>query len=852
MAILTRLAVRNLLRHPWRTTATVLGVALGIAAVLATLSVGANVRANLQADLDAAAGPADLLIAPGAGGRAVMDAQPLREAVAGTPGVDAFLPVLNVRVEPLREIDGASRPTIPGVDTGFQLSGRDVSRPERLPARLSAGRWPAPGEPTIALSDAFAEVRGLGVGDEVTFATRFGEWPLEVVGLMDAGLGYASSNGGRVAIAPLATVQEGMRLAGRVSHLEVVLAEGARTPDVEAALATRLNDRYTVAFPAGSGEVAGGIVQTLQAGLLVLAVTLLALGGFMAYNTFMAGVVERTREYALLRTVALTRRNVRRLALTEASVVAAIGAVAGVLLGVAMAWLLTRINAFVIGFEVRTLVVPVWAVAAGTGVGAAVALGASLLPARSASALSPLAARREAEQARAPSRAGLGWALLALAVALTRLPWSGPWALVGAGLAMATFAVGTALAARSLLRPAFRLALPVLRATLGVAGRLGAAFADRSTSRNGVAVGTVVVGTGLIVGVGAMVAGINRSIADWVDTTIVGDLFVTSPVSFPADFEARAGEVAGVDQVSGVGIRVVRFQPEDQPRGRSVALILVDASRFDPEEGFGTFQYVQGQGDDRAGYEALRDPDGVLVASTLRERFGVGVGDTISLRTDDGFAPFDVGAVVVDFTGGGETVVASIDQMDRFGGGTPDLYVLTVEANADVEAVRERLVAAFPELYLDATPNADYRAELIEISGRTFATTNTLLLLAVLIAALGVANTLGMNLATRSRELATLRTLGLSRGGVRRVVIAEGLVVVVLGSVLGVAFGLLLADVVTAGAAALTGYRIEPVLPWGLVGLALVASPLVGLVASLLPARRAARLAPVAALRGAE
>ena len=852
MPILVRLAVRNLLRHPWRTTATVLGVALGIASVLATLSVGANVRANLQADLDAAAGPADLLLVPGATGRAVMDAEPLHEAVEGTDGVAAFLPVLNRRVEPLREIEGATRPTIPGVDSGFQLSGRDVSRTELLPARLSSGRWPEAGEPAIALSDAFAEVRGLNVGDTLEFATRFGEWPLEVVGLMDAALGYASSNGGRVAIAPLGTVQEGLRLSGRISHFEVVLAQGARTPDVEAALAARLDERYAVAFPAGSGEVAGGIVQTLQAGLLVLAVTLLALGGFMAYNTFMAGVVERTREYALLRTVALTRRDVQRLAMTEAAVVAAVGAVVGVLLGVGMAWLLTRINAFVIGFDVRTLVVPFWAVAASTLVGAAVALGASVLPARSAGVLSPLAARREADQARAPSRAGVGWALLAVAVALTRVPWSGPWALVGAGLAMATFAVGTALAARSLLGPTFRLVRPLLRALLGVAGSLGAAFADRSTSRNGVAIGTVVVGTGLIVGVGAMVAGINRSIADWVDTTIVGDLFVTSPVSFPPDFAAGAAEIEGVDQVSGVGIRVVRFQPEDQPRGRSVALILVDSARFHPTEGFGTFQYVQGQGDDERGFEALRDPDRVLAASTIRERFGVGVGDTVTLRTDEGFQPFEVGAVVVDFTGGGETFVASIDQMDRFGGGTPDLFVLTVEENADVEAVRERLVAAFPDLYLDATPNSAYRAELIEISGRTFATTNTLLLLAVLIAALGVANTLGMNLATRSRELATLRTLGLSRGGIRRVVVAEGLVVVVLGSVLGVAFGLLLADVVTAGAAALTGYRIDPVLPWGLVALALAASPLVGLVASLLPARRAARLAPIAALRGAE
>lgn len=852
MPILVRLAFRNLTRHAWRTAATVLGVALGIAAVLATLSVGANVRANLQADLQAAAGQASLVVTPGATGRAVMEAASLLERLDGTPGVAAFAQVLNQRLEPVREIEVFERSVVPGVDSGFQVSGREVGRPDVLPAELSSGRWPEPGESAVALSDAFAELRGIAVGDTVRFTSRFGELPFEVVGLMDAGLGYASTNGTRVAIVPLDVLQASLRLEGRISLVEVVLDDDAITARVEDTLLDRIDESYAVAYPAGSGEVAGGIVQTLQSGLLVLAVTLLALGGFMAYNTFMAGVVERTREYALLRTVALRRADVRRLALTEAAWVAVAGAVFGVLLGILLSWFITRINAWGLGFEVRTLVVPVWAVLAATGTGTLVALLAGALPAWTASRASPLAARRRADEVGAPAQATIGWILLVVAVIATRVPWPGLWALFGAGVAMAAFSIGTALAARSLLRPTLRLVAPLLRSAFGVAGRLGASFADHSASRNGVAVGTVVVGTGLVIGVGSMVSGINDIVADWVDTTIVGDLFVTSPVSFPDGFEAAAAEIDGVDQVSGVGIRVVRFQPEDQPRGRSVALILVDPDRFAPVDGFGTFQYIQGQGDDTAGYETLLDPQGVLVASTIQERFGLGVGDEIVLRTADGFEPFTIGGVVVDFTGGGETIVASIDDMDRFGGGTPDLFVLTVDPGAAVREVRERLLAAFPELYLDATPNDEYRAEIVALSQRTFTTTNTLLILAVAIAALGVANTLGMNLSSRMREMATLRTLGLTRSGLRRVVIAEGLVVVLLGSLLGVAFGLLLAEVVTSGAAALTGYYIRPVLPWTLVAIALAAAPLVGLLASLLPARRAARLPPVVALRGTE
>jgi len=105
-----------------------------------------------------------------------------------------------------------------------------------------------------------------------------------------------------------------------------------------------------------------------------------------------------------------------------------------------------------------------------------------------------------------------------------------------------------------------------------------------------------------------------------------------------------------------------------------------------------------------------------------------------------------------------------------------------------------------------------------------------------------------MNLVNRGHDIAVLRTIGLTRGGLRRLVVAEGIVITVIGGALGAAFGLLLARIVTTGACAVTGFRLEPVVPTSLALLALLVSPLVGLVASLLPARRAAQLAPARAL----
>jgi len=833
---LFRLAWRHVVRHPWRSAATVLGVAVGIAAVLATLSVGSTVRANLQAEFASSVGRASWLIAPGTSGRAVLQVEPVAAALRDVDEVAALRHVLSVAMEPIRGIEAYESATLPGVDTGFLVVGRDVGEVDALPATLRDGVWPAVGMRQVAMSASFARARGWTLGDDVSFATRFGPVDFTLVGLLDAGAGLATSNGGRVAITSLDVLQEVVRLPGRVSWLEVEASDGVSRDALEAALrsalGSTLGETLSLTLPAGPGTVAGGIVETLQAGLLVLAATLLALAGFLAYNTFMAGVVERTQTYATLRTVAL------------------LGMASGLVLGVAMAWLLAWVNAVGLGLPMRTVSLPFGAFLLAAGVGGSVAILASVLPARVASRAAPLVARREADVTVTPSSVRGGVVTLVAAWGASQLPWSGWVSIPVAALVMTAFVIGIALVSRPLLRGGLRLAGPLLHRVFGPSGRLAVPFTLRSSNRNGVAVGTVAVGVALVIGVGSMVAGINRSIEDWIDASIVGDLFVTSPVAFDSAFVEALGDVEGVDEVSGVAIRAVRFEPEGDVRARSIAMVLVDPERFHPTRGFGSFPYVEGQGDDAMGFAALEARDAVIISSALQERFGLALGDTLSLRTDEGFEPFRVGAVVVDYTGGGESVLTRLEDLERFGAGTPDLYVLTVEPGAERGVVAQRVRDAFPERFLDLTDGGTYREEIVAVSRRTFTTTNVLLVLAVGIAALGVANTLGMNLASRRRDVATLRVTGLSRVGVQRVVLAEGLIVVTVGSLVGVAFGLMLGDLVAAGATALTGYRLEPSVPWSLVVIALLSSPLVGLIASFVPARVASRQPPVVSLRG--
>jgi putative ABC transport system permease protein len=852
MNLLARLAFRNLLRHKWRSLATILGIALGIAAVLATLSVGDNVRANVSNALEAAAGKADLLVTPGSQGRLFFELNDIFEKVVGINGVEKVYPVLHERAEPVRDVQQLEDSIIPGVDTGFQLSGRLTEFSEDLPVEVLEGELPAKGSNGIAVASGFAKVRNIAVGEELEFAYGRQNLLFTVTGILDESYGYASTNGGRVGVIHLNDLQAQISQEGKASFLEVLLKPNTNLEDTQNTITELVGESYAVTLPAGSGNTALGVVDTLEAGLRILAATLLALGGFIAYNTFAAAIVERTREYALLRTICMTKGQVKNLALFESFILSCMGVLAGLLLGVLLAYAIVRLNSVALGFEFRTLIIPLRSVLVASVIGVLVALLAGYIPAISASTTPPVVASRQALEAGAVKYPHWGWLCIALGIACALYPWTKIWALLGALLAMAFLFLGIAFVTPLILRPTLKVLTPVLKGMFGLPGKLGADFARRNALRNGVAIGTVVVGVSLTIGVGAMVSGINKAIADWVDTTIVGDLFVTAPVNFPADFETLAKEkVPELEEVSGIGIRIVRFEPENQSKGRSVALVLVDPERFNPQTGFGKFQYIEGQGDNVAGYEALKAGGKVIAANTIRDRFNVSKGDSVRLRTNDGFKEFPVGGIVVDFTGGGETFVASLNDADLFGGGNPDLFVMTIQEGADPQKARAALIEAFPELYLDITLNQNYRERILSLTQRSFVTTNGLLGLAVFISALGVANTLGMNLVNRHHDIAVLRTLGLTRRNIASVIIAEGVVVAILGTILGLGSGLLLSQVITEGAEALTGFVINPRFPLRLILIAILTSPILGVIASYFPARRAAKQSPVTAFSGA-
>nr|WP_246351403.1 ABC transporter permease [Deinobacterium chartae] len=847
-----RYTLQNLLRHAWRTLATVFGIAIGIAAVLATVTVGDNINANLARVFGTAAGRAELILAPGAGERAVLEARRAEAVARATPGVVATLATLEYYAVLRDEAERYQRPVVPGVQGGFLLSGQDTSRPQDLPVRLASGRFPRAGSNGIAVSQAFASREGLSEGSRLRLVGPLGELSFTVTGTLAADAGLANLNAGQVGVVNLSDLQKATFLEGRVSYLGLILARGSDAERVRADLERHLPAEFSVLYPAGRGQVSNGLVQTVQSGLQVLAATLMALAGFLAYNTFAAAVVERQREFALLRTLGFTRAQVLRMGYLEAATVSALGIVVGIGLGAGLSAAITFVNALLLEFPFVTLTLPWDKLLLAAAVGTVTALVAASGPARAASRVAPVVAAREAYVAgtRTPYLLGLLLLIAGLAAALWRPPRE--YALPVASIAMALVFVGIALVAPALIPATGRVLGRPLRALLGLPGRLGIDFASRSRGRNGVAVGAVALGLGLIVGVGGMVSGINDSLRRWVDTTIVGDMFVAAAAPFPADFKARLSRTfPELSEVSAVSVRVARFRPPGG-RARNASVILTDPERYDPRRGSGQLQFLPGQGSLEATSDAFYRGRGVYVSGTIADRYGTYRGSTLELRTSRGWLPFRVLGVVVDYTSAGESVIGNLGDLELFGGGRPELYVLSVRPGVEAQAVGARLKRVFPELFLDVQYNRPYKDLILNVTGQFFGTTHALLAVAVFVAALGVANTLGMNLAERMHEMAVLRALGLTRGGLTRAIIAEGVLVTVLGTVLGLLAGAALGQTITAAANSLTGYRVAPSYPPGLFLTALLASPLIGVLAALLPARRASRLQPARALRASE
>ncbi|PYI68761.1 ABC transporter permease [Arthrobacter livingstonensis] len=830
-----QVAVNQLRTHARRFIAITLAVLLAVAFLSATLMVNASTRESLKASIGQAYASADLVVSPAAGEslpQAAVDKAAANPSVAASYGQES----VTVATELGKSNFGAVIRNVPA-DAALE------------PVALKSGAWPS-SDQQLAVDAVTAERNSLAVGSKVTLAVE----PVPSGSTVTPGVSMTGTVSGIMAasadpyqsglaqfVGSAATVKALAGPDGAYQSITLKLKDGTSTADAKASLSTALGVPVgTILTPdeKTTQEVAGftGGQDQLTIVLLAFAAVALLVSALVVSNTFSVLVAQRTRELALLRCVGASRKQVRNSVMVEALVVGFTASILGVLTAVgtmAAVIALLRNNP---DFAFATLGVPVSAIIAGLLVGTLLTVLAALVPARAATRVAPLAALRPVDDASVHNAAGR--VRLAVGVALILAGGAG---LVVGGLssqlllavpAGAASFVGIIMAA-TLFVPRLVALTGKLASPAGVPGKMAAANAVRNPRRTTATASALLIGVTLVTMMMTGAATARSAFDSQLDDHYPVDITAQALPGSPA---ITAASVAGAAAIPGV--RDAVFLP---------VVGTVEAN--------GVSNPVYGISDSDAA-KVLVNPANRPSHTTVVMPKGYN-GKAVSLAAGTQTTKL----AVVQATTRGFSPLVSLDAFPALAGGDPAAaggdpalasaqVWIAVDPGLAPQALMDLRTELAQALHVDeymvggsvlekATFNQVIDMLLLVVTG--------LLAVAVFIALIGVANTLSLSVLERTRENSLLRALGLTRGQLRGMLALEAVLIAgvaaVIGSALGVVYG-------WAGAQAALGSfaTVTAVIPWGQVLLVVAVAATAGLLASVVPARRAAKLSPVEGL----
>jgi putative ABC transport system permease protein len=833
-----RLGIKNALAHKRRLFSTGLAVLIGVAFLAGTLIFTSTISrtfddlfANVYEKTDAVVRSSES-IDVGFGtqirGRIPDD---LVDVVATVDGV----------AEAIGETEGTARiigkdGTPMGRANGSPNFGMSVTPAELSPWEIAAGRLPS-GPDEMAMDNGSFKRGNFAEGDRVTVVSQAGSREFTVVGAVRFGA-TDSPGGATFALFDLPTAQS---FVGRPGEIDSISVGGDGSISEQA-----LTERIQQALPEGANaetltgaEITEESQTALQDALSFFNILLLVFAGvglfvasFIIYNTFAITVTQRLRENALLRAVGASRTQVLGSLLVEAVIIGFIASVVGLIAGIGVSQGL-RAAMDVLGFDIPAsgLVITSRTIVIALVVGTLITAVAAVFPAIRASRVPPVAAMRDVSVDRsavAPARIVVGLVVTGLGVAslLAALTGAGPiWFLGAAVLFIGLFILGPVIA-----RPLAHVLGAPLPAARGITGELARENAVRNPKRTARTAAALLVGVALVSGVTVIAASVKSSVRSIFDEQFTGDFVLAAEGGFvgglPITVAPEISALAEVEEAAGIGLGFGRVDGTD----RLVTLVdPVPASRlFD-------LDMVAGE------VTALTD-EGVLLSSRQAERESKALGDTVSVYLLDGQERLLTvqGIYDNDELAGAVTVTKSL--YGTSGGDQFDFSVFIIQSDDVTAAEAETAIAVVADRYQNATlqSRADYidtqAAQIDQFVNLVYA----LLALSILIAVIGIANTLSLSVFERTRELGLLRAVGASRAQVRSSVRWESIITAVLGTAQGILVGILL------GYAVIVALRDEGLrtftLPWTLLVFILLGAILAGVIAAWLPARRAARL----------
>jgi putative ABC transport system permease protein len=732
-----------------------------------------------------------------------------------------------------------------GIDTSPELR-------QFNPLNLVAGTWPQ-GSRQVVIDSGTADRQGFDVGDTVQISTLKPKQPFEVTGIAKYG-DVGSLGTVTFAVFDVPTAQELLDRKGQYDAISVAGEEGT-TPEqlireIQPILPDGAQVRSAAAEAQDDKEDISEFTSFIRYFLLAFAAIALFVGAFVIFNTLSITVAQRTSEFATLRTIGASRRQVLWSVIAEALVIGVIASIIGLFVGVGLAVGLNELfKALELDLPTTGMVFATRTVVVSLLVGTVITLLAGVFPAIRATRVPPIAAVREGfTLPRSRFSPFLPYiAVVVIALSLLLLGYAmfrdelatGTRLLSIAGGVLLLF-IGVALISSRLVRPiAAIVGLPAEHLG-GAAGSLARQNSVRNPGRTAATAAALMIGIALVTFVAVLASGMKASNRGAIEDQVIADYVVTSQdgytpfvaeagnaIAGSADAEQVANVRADLGEVNGSGQYVTGIEPDT----------ITEAYRFDWQDG--SDDVIAQLGD-----------DGAIMDSTFAEDHDISVGDTVTVLTPTNqtvkftvmglyeappFYPL-LGAISISKS----AFDANYDRpRNQF-----TFVNVAGEPNDATTASLEQAVETFPdakvqtrEAWIDSQ-DEDFNQFLVMLY--------VLLALAVIVSIFGMVNTLVLSVYERTRELGMLRAVGMTRRQARRMVRHESVITALIGAALGLPLGIFLAALVTR---ALSQFDLRFEIPGGLLIAFVIVAIVVGIVAAVFPARRAAKLNVLRALQ---
>jgi putative ABC transport system permease protein len=700
-----------------------------------------------------------------------------------------------------------------------------------------------------ALDEAAAERSDLALGDRILLVGTGKARPFTLVGLTR--LGGASFGGTSIAQVTLPVAQQLTGKQGEFDQITVAADEGVSPEElrarIEQALPKGLQDTLLVETGTENADRQASEIREnlsfLSIALLAFAAISLFVGSFVIFNVFSITVAQRTREFGMLRTLGAGRRQILRTVLIEGFLIGLFASVVGIFVGIGLAEALSALLRAV-GAELpsKALVIAPRTIIVSLVIGIGVTLVASLLPALRATRVPPIAALSEALIAKSKSRvwvrglisgllAIVGLALIA-SVLVSGTDGGTGAARIGGGAVAVVIAIS--IFSPQLVRPmASVIGAPLER--FGLTGKLARENSQRNPSRTAVTSAALMIGLALVSFVTIFASGLNNSVTSVIDSSFKGEIILQGPGGFtpipPAAVEA-AGQVEGVEAASGI-----RFSQVKVEGAGTQALSSVEPSTVNDVL---ALEWKEGSPTD---FSTLK-PGEAVVGNGLADSAGLSVGDTIRVLSKTGReVDLTVKAILeggnLDLTG--DVTVAQEQMESDFGVDGDSAALVAVTPGQDVDVVQQRIDDAFQKPFptVDVLNQQELKDNQQQQINTLLAMIYVLLALAVIVSLVGIVVTLILSIYERTRELGMLRSVGMSRRQVRRMIRYEAVITAVLGAIAGLILGVIFAFLIGIP---LEGEGFALSYPIPVLAMIVVITAFAGVLAAIYPARKASKL----------